>query len=69
MIKRVLRHADGSVTAIYNRYGYVKETRAVLEHWVMDLTAGESNVANLRAKAPESSRSADGAALSAEEAA
>jgi len=32
LIKRVLGHADGSVTAIYNRYGYVKEMRAVLEH-------------------------------------
>jgi integrase len=31
LIKRVLGHADGSVTAIYNRYGYVREMRAVLE--------------------------------------
>jgi hypothetical protein len=29
---RVLGRADGSVTAIYNRYGYVKEMREVLEH-------------------------------------
>ena len=27
LIKRVLGHADGSVTAIYNRYGYVIEMR------------------------------------------
>lgn len=38
LIKRVLGHADGSVTAIYNRYGYVKEMRAVLERWSADLT-------------------------------
>jgi integrase len=38
LIKRVLGHADGSVTAIYNRYGYVKEMRAVLEQWASDLT-------------------------------
>jgi integrase len=39
LIKRVLGHADGSVTAIYNRYGYVKEMRAVLEQWASELTA------------------------------
>lgn len=39
LIKRVLGHADGSVTAIYNRYGYVKEMREVLERWTADLTA------------------------------
>lgn len=39
LIKRVLGHADGSVTAIYNRYGYVKEMRAVLEQWAADLTS------------------------------
>jgi integrase len=38
LIMRVLGHADGSVTAIYNRYGYVKEMRAVLERWANDLT-------------------------------
>jgi len=42
MIKRVLGHSDGSVTAIYNRYGYVKEMRAVLTQWAKDLTEGES---------------------------
>ncbi len=36
-IKRVLGHSDGSVTAIYNRYGYVKEMRAALEAWAQDL--------------------------------
>lgn len=39
IIKRVLGHSDGSVTAIYNRYGYVKEMRRVLEVWTADLTA------------------------------
>jgi len=38
LIKRVLGHADGSVTAIYNRYGYVKEMRTALERWAADLT-------------------------------
>lgn len=40
LIKRVLGHADGSVTAIYNRYGYVKEMRAALERWSQELTQG-----------------------------
>lgn len=38
VIKRVLGHSDGSVTAIYNRYGYVREMRRVLEQWADDLT-------------------------------
>jgi integrase len=38
LIKRVLGHSDGSVTAIYNRYGYVKEMRAGLEVWARELT-------------------------------
>jgi integrase len=33
LIRRVLGHSDGSVTAIYNRYGYVKEMRPVLTAW------------------------------------
>jgi integrase len=37
LIKRVLGHADGSVTAIYNRYAYVREMRKVLEVWANDL--------------------------------
>jgi integrase len=41
LIKKVLGHSDGSVTAIYNRYGYVKEMRGVLEQWAKDLLAGE----------------------------
>jgi integrase len=40
-IKRVLGHSDGSVTAIYNRYGYVKEMRAALEAWAQDLCGVE----------------------------
>lgn len=39
LIKRVLGHADGSVTAIYNRYGYVKEMRGVLGQWARELTS------------------------------
>ena len=45
-VKRVLGHSDGSVTAIYNRYGYVKEIRRVLGQWVKELTVEElGNVA------------------------
>jgi integrase len=39
LVKRVLGHSDGSVTAIYNRYSYVREMRRVLEVWANDLTA------------------------------
>ena len=59
LIKRVLGHADGIVTAIYNRYGYVKEMRSVLEHWAKDLTASEAKGAALRQKVPESARVGD----------
>lgn len=41
LIQRVLGHSDGSITAIYNRYGYVKEMRAVLNQWAAELTAIE----------------------------
>ena len=44
LIRRVLGHADGSVTAIYNRYGYVKEMRSVLEQWAADLTVESESV-------------------------
>ena len=37
LIKKVLGHSHGSVTAIYNRYGYVKEMRAGLEAWAREL--------------------------------
>ena len=46
LIKRVLGHADGSVTAIYNRYGYGKEMREVLERWAEDLIDGEWDAAS-----------------------
>ncbi|HJS89759.1 MAG TPA: integrase family protein [Steroidobacteraceae bacterium] len=42
LIRRVLGHADGSVTAIYNRYGYVKEMRQALEQWTGELMRGLS---------------------------
>jgi len=38
LVKRVLGHSDGSVTAIYNRYGYVREMRRALEQWANELT-------------------------------
>jgi integrase len=38
LIRKVLGHSDGSVTAIYNRYGYVKEMRSALEGWARELT-------------------------------
>jgi len=43
LIKRVLGHSDGSVTAIYNRYGYVREMRRILEKWANDLTTDASD--------------------------
>jgi len=39
LVKRVLGHSDGSVTAIYNRYGYVREMREALTKWANELTA------------------------------
>ncbi len=39
LVKRVLGHSDGSVTAIYNRYGYVREMRQALEVWANELTS------------------------------
>jgi len=39
LIKRVLGHSDGSVTAVYNRYGYVREMRRALDQWAKDLTS------------------------------
>src|SRR5262249_47721292 len=51
LIKRVLGHADGSVTAIYNRYGYVKEMRAVLEEWARDLISESETATELRQSA------------------
>jgi integrase len=48
LIKRVLGHSDGSVTAIYNRYGYVKEMRAVLERWAAELTCDPITARSVR---------------------
>ena len=39
LVRRVLGHSDGSVTAIYKRYGYVREMRRALEQWGSDLTS------------------------------
>lgn len=38
LVKRVLGHSGGSVTAIYNRYGYIREMRRALEMWANELT-------------------------------
>jgi integrase len=38
LVRRILGHADSSVTAIYNRYGYLKEMRTALEAWAQLLT-------------------------------
>jgi integrase len=46
LVKRVLGHSDGSVTAIYNRYAYVREMRRVLEVWASDLTARPAQLQN-----------------------
>jgi integrase len=42
LIRKALGHSDGSVTAIYNRYGYVKEMRACLESWAEELTVSSA---------------------------
>ena len=55
-MKRVLGHSDGTVTAIYNRYGYVKEMRAALEQWASDLTGNEQPESHLRRATPEAVR-------------
>ncbi len=44
LIKRVLGHSDGTVTAIYNRYEYVREMRRALEQWANELTVSEAQV-------------------------
>ena len=38
LLRRLLGHADSSVSAIYNHYGYLKEMRAALEAWARELT-------------------------------
>jgi integrase len=46
LVKRVLGHTDGSVTAIYNRYAYVREMRRLLKIWANDLTARPTPLQN-----------------------
>lgn len=53
LVKRVLGHSHGSLTAIYNRYAYVREMRRVLEKWANDLTA-EKSAAEFAAAGPVS---------------
>jgi hypothetical protein len=38
-ISRVLNHAEGGVTKIYNRYSYGSEKRAALDAWARKLTS------------------------------
>jgi hypothetical protein len=52
----VLGHSDGSGTAIYNRYGYVKEMRAALEQWVGDLRVDEQPESHFRRAATQGVR-------------
>jgi integrase len=47
VVRRVLGHSDGGVTAIYNRYAYVREMRRVLEIWANDLIARPLPLQNL----------------------
>jgi integrase len=47
LVRRVLGHSDGSVTAIYNRYGYVREMRRALEQWAKDLTSTQAPAQSL----------------------
>jgi hypothetical protein len=42
-----LGHSDGSVTAIYNRYAYVREMRRVLKIWANELMARPTPLQNL----------------------
>jgi integrase len=38
-VEKILNHADASITATYDHYGYDKEKRAALEGWASDLEA------------------------------
>lgn len=38
IIARILNHADGSITAVYDRFEYVNEMRAALMRWAARLT-------------------------------
>jgi integrase len=40
LVARLLGHSQNSVTAIYNRYGYLKEMRAALEAGLANLRSG-----------------------------
>ncbi|HEY6454890.1 MAG TPA: hypothetical protein VIY90_06345 [Steroidobacteraceae bacterium] len=52
LVRRVLGHSDGSVTAIYNRYGYVREMRRALEQWANDLTCAQVSAESPAPAAP-----------------
>ena len=38
LLAKILNHVDGSITSIYDRYSYDKETRAALEAWSERMT-------------------------------
>lgn len=60
LVKRVLGHADGTVTAIYNRYVYVREMRRALAQWANELTGvvAEQGTTAPKDSAPAVSRAA-----------
>lgn len=59
LVKRVLGHADTSVTAIYNQYGYVREMRRALDQWADKLTSPEPVRADVHdSKSPRFTRAA-----------
>ena len=54
VIGRILNHADASITAIYDRHGYLDEKRSALEAWenyVLRVTVvgADANVSAIRA--------------------
>jgi hypothetical protein len=66
LVKRVLGHSDGSVTAIYNRYGYIREMRRALEMWANELTGAadcRSNALPVPSSAGDARSTTDGAVV------
>ena len=52
VVKKILNHVEGDVTAVYDRHSYDKEKRQALEKWAVKLqsilSATESKVVVLR---------------------
>lgn len=55
LVKRVLGHADSSVTALYNQYGYVREMRRALELWANELTSDSAPLPTITVDATQRS--------------